>query len=213
MDKNSGFRRRKEQSRERIQRAALELFRVQGVKKTTLAEIARRAGVSPVTIYNHFASKDGLVKEMFKDVVEGTVATMQSILDGDGAFPEKLESLIFAKLEMLRHHGDIVAQAISLPDPDMRELIEYSVSQITHALMRLLEEGRLQGYIHPGISDRSVMLYIEMFRDFAINHDHLTGKPEHDVRLTQELSTLFFYGIMGNRHIEVPQDGEGKEKA
>ena len=51
-----GFNRRKEQKKESIRRAALELFKVYGFKKVSINDIASKAGVSQVTIYNHFGS-------------------------------------------------------------------------------------------------------------------------------------------------------------
>jgi AcrR family transcriptional regulator len=42
------------QTRERIAKAAAELHELQGVAQTTVSEIARRAGVQRLTVYNHF---------------------------------------------------------------------------------------------------------------------------------------------------------------
>jgi len=42
------------QTRERIVRATMELHREVGPAQTTIAEIARRAGVQRLTVYNHF---------------------------------------------------------------------------------------------------------------------------------------------------------------
>lgn len=46
---------RQRQTRDRIASAAAELHEEQGVERTTVAEIARRAGVTRVTVYSHFA--------------------------------------------------------------------------------------------------------------------------------------------------------------
>lgn len=43
------------ETRDQIARAASELHEEKGVARTTVAEIARRAGVSRLTVYNHFA--------------------------------------------------------------------------------------------------------------------------------------------------------------
>ncbi len=43
------------ETRDRIAAAAAELHEEKGVARTTVAEIARRAGVSRLTVYNHFA--------------------------------------------------------------------------------------------------------------------------------------------------------------
>ncbi len=46
---------------DRIVSAALGLFLVQGVRKTSLDEVAFQAGVTRVTVYRYFGDKNGLV--------------------------------------------------------------------------------------------------------------------------------------------------------
>lgn len=60
-------RRTKEEAmatRRSIQRAALTLFSSRGVAETTLAEVARTAGVTRGAIYWHFANKDALLRSL-----------------------------------------------------------------------------------------------------------------------------------------------------
>src|SRR4051794_4660146 len=49
------------ETRDRIARAAAELHEEKGVAHTTVAEIARRAGVTRLTVYNHFADLSELI--------------------------------------------------------------------------------------------------------------------------------------------------------
>ena len=49
------------ETRERIARATAELHEEKGVAQTTVAEIARRAGVTRLTVYNHFAGLSELL--------------------------------------------------------------------------------------------------------------------------------------------------------
>ena len=50
-------RRDGEATRQRLLRAALELFTTTGFRATTTPQIAERAGVDEGTIYRHFSSK------------------------------------------------------------------------------------------------------------------------------------------------------------
>lgn len=49
------------ETRDRIAEAAAGLHEEKGVAATTVAEIARRAGVSRLTVYNHFPTLDDLI--------------------------------------------------------------------------------------------------------------------------------------------------------
>jgi AcrR family transcriptional regulator len=49
------------QTRDRIAKAAAELHEEKGVAQTTVADIARRAEVTRVTVYNHFADLSELI--------------------------------------------------------------------------------------------------------------------------------------------------------
>lgn len=49
------------ETRERIARAAAELHEQKGVAQTTVSEIARSAGVTRLTVYNHFADLSELI--------------------------------------------------------------------------------------------------------------------------------------------------------
>jgi AcrR family transcriptional regulator len=49
------------ETRDRIARVAAELHEEKGVSRTTVADIARRAGVTRLTVYNHFADLSELI--------------------------------------------------------------------------------------------------------------------------------------------------------
>ncbi len=49
-------------ARERLQQAALELYSERGFEQTTVAEIAKRAGLTERTFFRHFADKREAVR-------------------------------------------------------------------------------------------------------------------------------------------------------
>ena len=67
----------------RLQAAAFELFAEQGFERTTVAEIARRAGLTRRTFFNHFADKRevlfGLGSEFQQEVVREIAAFADTV--------------------------------------------------------------------------------------------------------------------------------------
>jgi AcrR family transcriptional regulator len=72
------------ETRERLARAALELFTTRGFHATTTPLIAARAGVAEGTIYRHFPSKDDLLNEVFRASVR---ALAEPVRAADPAMP------------------------------------------------------------------------------------------------------------------------------
>jgi len=57
----------RQDTRQRIQSVALELFAEQGYDKTSLREIAERLGVTKAALYYHFKSKEDIVTSLVED--------------------------------------------------------------------------------------------------------------------------------------------------
>ena len=64
-----------ERTREQLLAAALELFTSQGYHETTVAQIAARVGVSEMTFFRHFPSKeDSLLADPYDPLIAAAVA-------------------------------------------------------------------------------------------------------------------------------------------
>jgi AcrR family transcriptional regulator len=69
-------RRDAQNTRDRLVRAAVELFTTRGYHGTTTPEIARKAGIAEGTIYRHFSSKEQLLNELYRaalKLLEGAI--------------------------------------------------------------------------------------------------------------------------------------------
>jgi AcrR family transcriptional regulator len=55
-----------DETRARVLDAAYEQFRRMGIQRSTMEDVARRAGVSRITVYRRFATKDALVEQVVR---------------------------------------------------------------------------------------------------------------------------------------------------
>jgi TetR/AcrR family transcriptional repressor of mexCD-oprJ operon len=109
--------------------------------ETSMAEIARRAGVGRVTLYGHFASRADLVDAVFGRVVAESRTVLDDIqTDGDPA--EALRRLITSSWQLVHRFRSVLAAA-------ERELSPAAVrghhDQHLSRLGELIERGRGAG--------------------------------------------------------------------
>ena len=74
---NKQFEEIREQSREKILGAALELFAHNGFHSTSMAQVASGAGVSKGLIYNYFKSKEELLQAIFTKAMADTADILE----------------------------------------------------------------------------------------------------------------------------------------
>ncbi len=73
--------RKGEATRERILTAAADLMFENGVSRTTVDDVQKRAGVSPGQLYHYFEDKDRLVRAVINYQSEVTLDSQQPMLD------------------------------------------------------------------------------------------------------------------------------------
>jgi len=194
----NGFEKRKEEKKNGIRRAALDLFGNYGIKKITVSDVAKKAGVSPVTIYNYFGSKQGLIRDVVKWLLEAIVSEYQAIIYSDRPYLKRWEQMLFQKGE-LRHayHGELL-QTILSADPEIKQFVDAEMTgRITRLWIDLIDEGKREGLIRTEMTPEIILLYVEMFRSLATNRPDLYTRLIEDDSLFHDFSRLFLYGLMG----------------
>jgi AcrR family transcriptional regulator len=192
------FERRKEQKKESIRRAALELFQTYGFKKVTIGEIARKADVSPVTIFNHFGSKEELVRDVVKTLILNMLDSYRAVIESEQTFIEKLEFILFDKSEVARQYqGELVQTALS-SDPEIQQFIEHIwQGKINQLMLDFYEEGKRQGYVNANLSQEGMLAYTAIFRSGLMANPGILSDMGHNTELFHELMSFYLYGLMG----------------
>ncbi|GAA3809816.1 TetR/AcrR family transcriptional regulator [Streptomyces coacervatus] len=137
-------------ARERLAKAALELYSERGYEQTTVAEIARRAGLTERTFFRHYADKrevlfDGAsaLQELFVNAVAGAPESAAPI-DAVAAGLEAVSTVFVGRHgHSRRRHAVIVANAVL----QERELIK--LASLSAALADAL---RRRGVAEPAAS-------------------------------------------------------------
>jgi len=83
----------KDSTRTRIIQAAVDLFVERGVSHTSMQQIARRAGVAPATVFNHFATRADLDEAVVERAIDEMAAPDGGIYAGLTTLRERIARL------------------------------------------------------------------------------------------------------------------------
>lgn len=198
MKKMDGFEKRREQKKKDILNAALALFMKYGIQKVSITEIAKKANVSQVTIYNYFESKDNLVRLVFKFYVDQIWDEQKHLLVNDLPFNEKIKKIIFEKGIAANQISERFFQDFMKDYASGQSYVEEIYQKEALPLfIKLFNEGREQGYIDSEISNEAILFYLKMFQEYLQQEDVATMT----LPIAEDLTKLFFYGIAGKKEV------------
>ncbi len=185
---------RTQEKKKAIINAALELFKEKGFVAVSIKEIAARANVSQVSIYNYFCSKEALVRECTNLLMQETLQKTRALLTVKMDFKEKLlkafELCNIGAYESLYDYFSTKA----LNDKVLLNLFTESTHRQKMEIFREFAElGKREGAIDSSISTATIMDFIE-----ALKSIHAVPGSAEEMKIREiELSKLFLYGILG----------------
>jgi len=110
--------RRRLEVHERLLEAAAGLFDERGVGATTVAELCARADVAEKTFFNHFGSKQDLLREIARQALAELLGDIEAARKQPGPLPERLRwffSRIADRLEQSGPmHRELVTELVHL---------------------------------------------------------------------------------------------------
>jgi AcrR family transcriptional regulator len=138
-----------ERNRQRILRAAAEVFTTRGLQ-TSLDDVARHAGVGVGTVYRRFPDKDSLVEALFEERLQRII----TLADEAWTEPDSWTALA----SFLEKAGEVLAADRGLREIFMyatygRDRIESAKARMLPAVTRMLrraqEDGQLRADVQP----------------------------------------------------------------
>lgn len=163
-----------------ILRAAAELFIEKGAK-VSMAEVARRAGVSRQTLYNRYPTKTDMARDLAALRSEEAVAPLTADGDIEAALAALAETLIH-RIYVEGRGAALRGMALTSPEtPELARVVyEAGAGQNMRRLADWLEEQDREGALR--VPDP--VLAAEMFSGMALGHGHLRsvlGLPQPDI--------------------------------
>lgn len=173
--------------------AAQILFGKQGFTAVSIKDIAALADVSQVSIYNYFGSKEALIGECARVIMQDTIALAEEILASEGTFTQKLERAIqLCNAEINLSLSKFISKEASKDQQFLILLVNNINSLKKDIYMKCVAAGKEAQVIDNAISDEVIQLFID-----AINSLGLTVPEEELEEKQAEIIQLFLYGLIG----------------
>lgn len=193
----NGFEKRRQEKKEAIMFAAKELFKLYGYNKVSIAEIAKKASVSQVSIYNFFESKENLKNQLLKTLWEDYYQTIMSILNSTDTIEKKIESFFYTVAVYSKNYStNFIAESLRSQLELEENTTEMQLGKIKQAVASLIEQGKQEGVIKDTITTTAMMNLIDMFRFYMI-HNPLAGlNYDQNPQLLDELISLLLTALL-----------------
>jgi AcrR family transcriptional regulator len=181
------------QKRNQLIQTGEALFVKHGMRRVTVEEICRQAGVSKPTFYKHFQNKAALARRIVELWIEEYLQRIDRIEEAETPFPEKLKQILAIKQELAAR-----------PGPEfLEDLIPLDID-LSHALrrvMRFLVEGQQQGDIRADVRPELLMAAFNLLN--SMQHDpRIRALYEDAETLAGDVFKLFHYGALSTDHRE-----------
>jgi AcrR family transcriptional regulator len=169
------------------------LFVKHGMRRITVEEICRQAGVSKPTFYKYFENKEALARRIIELWIDEVLELIDEIEEADLPFPEKLKRILAIKQELSARPGPEFFEDLIPLDIDLN----YALQRV----MRFLITGQQNGDIRADIRPEVLMASFNLLN--SMQHDQrIRGLYDDAERLAADVFKLFHYGALSAKHRE-----------
>jgi AcrR family transcriptional regulator len=167
------LRRDAERNRQRILRAAAEVFTQRGLD-ATLDDVARQAGVGVGTVYRRFPDKETLVGELFQDRIDAMVAVAEDAYAAPDPWLALVSFLEYAAATMA---GDLGLRQLMMFATYGKDRVAYARERMRPVVARLVERAQAEGALRQDFAPTDVPMIVFLLSSVA----EYAGPVEPDI--------------------------------
>jgi AcrR family transcriptional regulator len=200
-----GFERRRNEKKKAIMQTALELFDQFGFDRVTMTEIAKKAHVSKVSIYNFFESKDNLRRTIMKELFDDALAKKIAFLEADEDFMKKVSGFITLQTQYYEKYSlKFFFDAVE-SDPVIQQYFNEYTKASREFVLQFIEMGKQEKVFSPDISTDAMEIYIDIFQSYFLSDSSIKmrEKIEHNLELAREINLLFIDGLVQQKNNDI----------
>lgn len=185
--------------RERILRAAIDVFAEHGYFNAKVAQIAKAAGVADGTIYLYFDGKEDLLITIFREHTRNYLHSLEQQVANINRADERLRIAVRHHLEALgRDRALAVVSQVELRHSlkFMSLFSQQEVADYLNVIRKIVEQGQAEGtfrrHVHPQLVAKAIFgILDEMVTSWMLSDKHYDLPQQAD-----QVSDLLLTGLL-----------------
>ena len=195
--KGTGRReRRSEETRERIFRAALQLFAERGFSATTIESITEAADVGKGTFFNYFENKESLLLEFREKQMDKVRAFVANSMNSDAALATVIYEFSVSMTEHQRNSPALFQSLIIayLSNKGVQKKITEGLNQARRMFAELIIQRQQRGEIRTDLEPEAIVHTLQQMIFGTMFIWSLSPNTPFDEDL-KKMTDVFVYGI------------------
>jgi AcrR family transcriptional regulator len=186
---------RKQKTRTALLEAGSKMFWKYGIRKVTVEDICKEAGVSKMTFYRFYENKIILAEKLLTEIYESALQDYNKIMQSEIPFPEKIRQTI-----LLKHQGTLDVSDEFLDDvyrgdePSLMGLMEKYSEISKNTIREDFAKAQKEGWIKKELKIDFLMYMMDSIGERMFD-EKLKAMFDDSHDMLMELTTFFFYGM------------------
>jgi TetR/AcrR family transcriptional regulator, cholesterol catabolism regulator len=186
--------------RQNLVEGAARVFATKGVGNTTMRDIADETGILAGSLYHHFQSKDALLEEVLRSVLDDLTVAYEAVKNKDLDPVAAVEELILTGLRFVTEQPDVTSIVQNdytyLHDNAAFAFVDATSNQHRKSWRKVLERGVAEGVFRPDLD--LDLTYRSMIAAIVAEVRWRRGKTRKPsaIALARQHSELYLRGLM-----------------
>jgi AcrR family transcriptional regulator len=177
-------------------RTAKRLFWKHGIRRVSIEEICREAGVSKMTFYRFFPNKVELAKALLEDIFDESMQEYRALMEQDIPFEEKVRRQLLMKFENTEAmSAEFISDIYSNQEWGLGAYMAQRTEEAIQAIMTDYAHAQRMGWVRQDLN-LNFMLYLLHQMPAWISDERLAASYDDIHDLIMEIANFFFYGVL-----------------
>lgn len=154
----------RQERREEIAMATLELAAETSIREITTEAIAKRVGIAQPTVFRHFKNRDEVFLEAIRHVGKGLIARLGPVLSEPSPSDQKLRGLLEIQLGYIADHPGLpqllFSDRLHIGNPELKEAVRKQMQGFTNRITAIVSEGVESGVFRKDCDEEQAAIMI-----------------------------------------------------